>query len=449
MSKNFAIFAFSVFVCLIQFSANAVIVSLGLEKKGDKVFCRIGEVHEFSYKADDQCARTENRDKGVVFNLIETLRVKGKSARVILEAESQEIPLILKAEHGDFQLGLLPAMVVLAEKHNKQYGSISFEYVGNRGPALCKVISVCRLFSLERLGDFSRLLSSELFSLDHEDIRCADLFCEKQQMPPKKRIDYVLEKFPKVKERYFNLYIPDLIIRCFGEGGAHFSIQNLLVEIETAMCRIKASEHFATEPLLQKYYTRIEHAHQKVISFYKRYVKKEDHAKTGSAAMGIVSALRQQLFSQVYDELKEWSDALILDLLDVTFFNEALTALQEFDVVISVSGALHANKLKALSDSLGLDSVVSAKSCKEREDGRLTSFEPFADRDIASCFSAIQRHMLGEPDAVSDSTKKCHYCEAQQEKLLRCGRCKNVWYCSVACQRKDWATHKLNCSPKS
>ncbi|KAJ6480469.1 hypothetical protein C8R47DRAFT_1135927 [Mycena vitilis] len=30
-------------------------------------------------------------------------------------------------------------------------------------------------------------------------------------------------------------------------------------------------------------------------------------------------------------------------------------------------------------------------------------------------------------------------------ELLRCGKCKSVWYCSKECQRKHWSKHKPNC----
>ena len=31
--------------------------------------------------------------------------------------------------------------------------------------------------------------------------------------------------------------------------------------------------------------------------------------------------------------------------------------------------------------------------------------------------------------------------------MKRCSRCKQAYYCSVACQKKDWKTHKPNCTP--
>lgn len=35
------------------------------------------------------------------------------------------------------------------------------------------------------------------------------------------------------------------------------------------------------------------------------------------------------------------------------------------------------------------------------------------------------------------------------EKLMRCARCKAVAYCSVQCQRLNWASHRACCSAPS
>ncbi|EJD50561.1 hypothetical protein AURDEDRAFT_182461 [Auricularia subglabra TFB-10046 SS5] len=40
----------------------------------------------------------------------------------------------------------------------------------------------------------------------------------------------------------------------------------------------------------------------------------------------------------------------------------------------------------------------------------------------------------------------CGADEDDSDKLLRCGTCKNHFYCSAKCQKKDWNAHKHNCS---
>jgi len=44
--------------------------------------------------------------------------------------------------------------------------------------------------------------------------------------------------------------------------------------------------------------------------------------------------------------------------------------------------------------------------------------------------------------------KKCEICSTERE-LLRCSRCKSVWYCGVDHQQQDWLKHQKICSPKS
>jgi len=44
----------------------------------------------------------------------------------------------------------------------------------------------------------------------------------------------------------------------------------------------------------------------------------------------------------------------------------------------------------------------------------------------------------------------CHTCGVletkQRKKLLRCGKCAAAYYCSIACQRQDWKSHKRDCA---
>ncbi|KAL1742611.1 hypothetical protein HDZ31DRAFT_84003 [Schizophyllum fasciatum] len=44
----------------------------------------------------------------------------------------------------------------------------------------------------------------------------------------------------------------------------------------------------------------------------------------------------------------------------------------------------------------------------------------------------------------------CEACGEEADghvQLLRCSTCKNKFYCSARCQKKDWKEHKMNCSP--
>jgi hypothetical protein len=50
---------------------------------------------------------------------------------------------------------------------------------------------------------------------------------------------------------------------------------------------------------------------------------------------------------------------------------------------------------------------------------------------------------------ANQEIKSCKSCAVSDKELLRCTRCKEVYYCGVDCQKKDWPNHKLNCSKVS
>ena len=42
----------------------------------------------------------------------------------------------------------------------------------------------------------------------------------------------------------------------------------------------------------------------------------------------------------------------------------------------------------------------------------------------------------------------CDWCGAGLLTMLKCGKCKLVYYCSIDCQRASWSQHKVACVPK-
>ncbi|KAG2134485.1 hypothetical protein DEU56DRAFT_913672 [Suillus clintonianus] len=40
---------------------------------------------------------------------------------------------------------------------------------------------------------------------------------------------------------------------------------------------------------------------------------------------------------------------------------------------------------------------------------------------------------------------QCTQCQKVLDKLLKCSKCKGVWYCSKECQKEHWPTHKSAC----
>ncbi|KAI1792264.1 hypothetical protein LXA43DRAFT_1133680 [Ganoderma leucocontextum] len=101
-------------------------------------------------------------------------------------------------------------------------------------------------------------------------------------------------------------------------------------------------------------------------------------------------------------------------------------------------------------------------------DGLWKKFAPFVTRVAISPLFAVSylepvfgRHEEGgDPGASAShphpepnvngttSVARCSRCRKRESsalKLLRCGRCRTALYCSKACQKGDWKTHKLQC----
>ncbi|KAJ9528735.1 hypothetical protein QJQ45_020637 [Haematococcus lacustris] len=51
----------------------------------------------------------------------------------------------------------------------------------------------------------------------------------------------------------------------------------------------------------------------------------------------------------------------------------------------------------------------------------------------------------GQSAAGSEAAQCCAQCGTAGEELLKCGRCREVTYCSPACQKKHWKAHKASC----
>jgi hypothetical protein len=76
----------------------------------------------------------------------------------------------------------------------------------------------------------------------------------------------------------------------------------------------------------------------------------------------------------------------------------------------------------------------------------------------AACRSIDATQWSGATDKRSSSWRmsdqrccECASCQVHSAntKLKRCARCKAVFYCSVQCQRRSWASHRTCCSTAS
>lgn len=61
----------------------------------------------------------------------------------------------------------------------------------------------------------------------------------------------------------------------------------------------------------------------------------------------------------------------------------------------------------------------------------------------------VDRALGGFAERLGDPVEPCRVCGkcALGTKLKRCTRCKQAFYCSQTCQKKDWRQHKRRCIP--
>lgn len=91
------------------------------------------------------------------------------------------------------------------------------------------------------------------------------------------------------------------------------------------------------------------------------------------------------------------------------------------------------------------------KGLKPRKPARLAFFEEFARR----CLKGEQKdpepsytryvNDLGPTVLRYCSSDACAKLEATHSTFAACSRCKCVVYCSPACQKADWSSHKAHC----
>lgn len=72
---------------------------------------------------------------------------------------------------------------------------------------------------------------------------------------------------------------------------------------------------------------------------------------------------------------------------------------------------------------------------------------PQSDHALESLMSIVKAEYASD---TAQENLKCSVCHTTAGKIQQCSQCKRVLYCSIACQRKDWGSHKVSCmSPVS
>lgn len=55
---------------------------------------------------------------------------------------------------------------------------------------------------------------------------------------------------------------------------------------------------------------------------------------------------------------------------------------------------------------------------------------------------------LQSSKTILPKSATCENCKEREKKMMVCGQCRQAYYCSRECQKKNWKEHKKSCSPR-
>ncbi|PNW75768.1 hypothetical protein CHLRE_12g561350v5 [Chlamydomonas reinhardtii] len=106
-------------------------------------------------------------------------------------------------------------------------------------------------------------------------------------------------------------------------------------------------------------------------------------------------------------------------------------------------GDAPAASARPASGAAATATAAAAAGAQSSTRGAASATSP-ASAPAASCSQAGGASASAAPAAVGN--KACHGCGMALPRLQKCSRCRQRWYCSEACQVKDWrAGHKAEC----
>lgn len=446
------------------------IESINFGTLDQKQCCLLGEFHRILYVPGSPGSAAEERDKSGLFKFIHGCSSSNKPVAFILETSDhvnqrfQEVTARINQSQPS-PIGLILALPLFAQQHNKRLDNLHFIYADIRGPAQKMLTEGLGIIEGEPfLGNLAMPLILALKTIiDDYDYEMQQPIVNFISHPCPETMDTILRMRPATHKYFFGPQGPfsqfKTLFNWMGKGYL-YSVNTLFTELAQARQMLEDAlpsldESSPCHRMLQQNLTKIDEATGKATQFFDRYLGTSAEDREKPYIDAVFNAIERDLFKTIQTQWLSWAGQLSNEIADAGFTITLHRCLQEYDNIIFFGGNNHALVLGDLTRQLGFSPVSPFP--QENLDRNMfcqtgTLESRFSDSQMNKMLRTIQQRILGETAPSTSSNpaieKKCAACNKTEGKLLRCSRCKQTYYCSTTCQKVDWQIHKQTCTKK-